>query len=252
MPDSDLIVPDGPQTGPDVSPPPLGARPAELAAEPKTYNEDYVEGLKNENARWRQRVHGYEEVFGDMEDDERQAYLSYVKLTRAAQMGDEEAVEELKQAGLWVDETPAATTPDTPVQGAPEQPAYITKADLDAWAAERDSQQAAAQNVAYLQSEARKYGYEPGTPGYRAFISTANDMGQSRRLTGTSLLEAAHNEVQNWLQSVIGTLQDRKMADSRNSPVMPSSVSGAPVAPATIARDRQERLARVMERLNAG
>lgn len=251
---SDLIIPEG------VSPEPTGhgERPAELATqpapviqEPKSEDElpqwarDAITKANKEAADYRGKLRGYEGAFDGMDDDTRDGWLAYISTAQAASAGDETAIAQLREAGLW--EEPTVEAPE----GEPS--VGISKdeilAEVNRMFQERDSKQAEAANIGYLHSEARKLGYEVGTPDYDLLVSIANRIDDPG---DRSVLEVADAQVNEWKRAQFDQFMAGKTADARNSITQPTAGGGQPILPAETAKTRMELRERAMNRLQGG
>lgn len=231
---------------PSVAPPPPAV---EAPSEPKMYPEDIVRSLRDENAKWRTRTQRFESAFADMSDEDVEAYLSYIKLSNLANSGNQDAINELTAAGLW--EAASEPAPEPTPEDRP-----LTRREFEQLLtqqfAERDARQAEAANMAYLHKEARDLGYEPGTPNYALLINIADSLGRDQvDLGGKSLLEVAHQGVQDHYQKQWERFMERKTTESQQGITLPTN-GGAPIPPVNTPSSRMELRDRVAERFKQG
>lgn len=228
---------------------PTGAKPSDLAEKaPETteptqvevFDREYVQSLREEAARYRTERNQYAQAFEGMGNDERDAWLAYVSLSRQAASGDQNAIGQLQEAGLW----------EAPSEEENRQEAALTAAEvermLDQRLSQRDMQSAEAQAIAEVQSEARNLGYDPQSERYVLLLHYANQLPE-----GTpNLLGEADKMVKAYDQSIIDGLMASKTSDARNSLVLPTQ-SGIPNQPRPPAANWAEARERLDERLRA-
>lgn len=256
MPDSDLVVHEGEEAPVQGSVPrPDPAAIAEhLASQtqpepeaPKIYDETFVKSLQDENYKWRQRAHQYEQAFEGTDDAYREAILEFGRLNWAAQHGDQAAIDELTAAGFWEQADEESQQPEV------DQPQFMTRNEIEAMFAEREARAAEQANMSYLHSQARGLGYEPDTDEYDRLVSVARRIGDSNlELNGKSLLEAAHERIQEQDRKRWEEYTQSKVNEAGNSILLPPTNGQAPVMPSPPARSREEVRERALLRLRNG
>lgn len=184
-----LISPDAPDepVGPEPvatpeppAPPPAAELPPD--PDPDTFSREYVQDLRQENAKYRTRARAYEEAFDGYDDDTQTAILEWVRLQRLASEGDADAAAQLEEMFGGDDEAPASpASASLPSEPAPQ---YLTMDQARELFREEMGQieQARAQQdgVNQVIARARDLGYEPGnedtppSPDYILLMQFAN------------------------------------------------------------------------------
>lgn len=221
--------PAGPAPEPDVTA--LVADQVEepaAPAEPDMFPRDYVEELRRENAKWRTKAQPYEEVFGDLDDEDRQAWLQIVQL---ANSGDPDAINYLGQALGFVGEEPVVEEPvEQPQYLTPEQAREIARQEAQELLSAQQEQQARVQQIETIQSRAKnEFGVEPGSDDYVLLLHRANQIDPADTPDG-DLLAAAHAQLQAEKQAQWDAFVAQKQQDAANSP---TTVTGQGQAPST-------------------
>ncbi len=209
-----IVPPEGP--APEAPPEPVVA-PSDA---PETFPRAYVEQLRDENAKWRTQLRGYEQAFDGLDDTEKSAWLEYVQLTKAANGGDEDAIATLQEAGLWaVETTPAPTdaplTRDDIARLAREEATRIVAQDRESF-----TQQ---QAIADVRTTAQGLGYAPESPDYVLLLKFANDMDSPD-------LAKADQMVKEWKQAEWDRFVAEKAGQAAGSPRLGSG-NGVPPSP---------------------
>ncbi len=258
---SDLIIPDGPQIGPDTvgqgnRPADLGVDPAPVIQEPKSEDElpqwarDAISKANKEAADYRGKLRGYEAAFDGMDADTQDGWLAYIQTANAANAGDAAAIETLREAGLW--EEPTAAAPEGEAMFSPDEIESRILQQVDARLQERDARQAESANIGYLHSEAQKLGYEVGSTDYDFLVTVANRIDPRDLPEGQTVLTAANQQVQDWKRQQYDQFMASKSQDARQNLTLPSSTGGQPNLPAETAKTHMELRERVAQRINQG
>lgn len=139
-----------------------------------TFERPYVEGLRRENQRYRQRAKRYDEVFSDYSEEDREFLLGLAADIRQNPAQAAQRAAQLAQA------LQASTPPDeAPV--TPQEAQYLTANDVQRMLAERDQRNAQEAEVANVFKSAESMGYKQDTPEliellYVAANETDNDL----------------------------------------------------------------------------
>lgn len=222
--------PAGPAPEPDVTA--LVAdqveEPAAPPAEPDTFPREYVEELRRENAKWRTKAQPYEEVFGDLDDEDRQAWLQIVQL---ANSGDPDAIQYLGQAlGFVGEEPPVEEFAEQPQYLTPEQAREIARQEAQEMLAQEREQQSRVQQIESIQSRAKnEFNVEPGSDEYVVLLHRANQIDPADTPDG-DLLKAAHEQIQAEKQAQWDAFIAQKQQEASNSP---TTLTGQGQAPST-------------------
>lgn len=202
--------------------------PVETVEEPDVFDRDYVEKLRRENAKWRTQAQEYNEVFGDLDDEDKAAWFQIVQL---ANQGDPEALQYLGQAlGFVPDETPAEEPVDQPQYLTAEQAREIARQETQELLAQQEQVRSQAQQIETIQSRAKNdFGIEPGSDDYVLLLHRANQIDPNETPDG-DLLAAAHAQLQAEKQAQWDQFIASKEGEAANSP---TTLTGAGVAPST-------------------
>lgn len=188
--------------------------------------------------RYRRELREYEAAFEGYTVEERQAYLDYAKLVRAAQAGDPDAQAQL--AELMEDEEPEPAG-DQPQYLTREEAAQLARQEAQALIAERDAAQAQQQAVSGVQSTAKELGYEPGSEDYLLLLHYANQMDNPD-------LRTADAQVKAYRQQLVDSYLASKEADADNTPNLGTG-NGVAVSTARVPRTFAEARESLHERL---
>lgn len=144
-----------------TAPPPEVTAPAEA----ETFPRSYVEDLRAENAKWRTQLRDLEGAFEGYEPEERAALVEFLKLSRAAERGDQAAAAQLEEM-LAGDETPPETPAEQPMTA--EDFRRLAREEAEQAFSQRETVRAQDDAVREIMSEARSLGYatNPTEKGY--------------------------------------------------------------------------------------
>lgn len=223
-----------PMSTPEPTPAPDAVQP-----EPDTFDRSYVEELRREAAGYRTQLREMESYFDGYNDEERQALGEYLRLSRAAEQGDPEAMQILNE--LFGDgeqewdggEDMQADQPLTEeaLREIARQEAY------DLFMAEQ-AQQAQVQAVQSIQQRAQDMGYDQGSEDYILLLKYANDLDPSEH---PDLLAAADEQVKAYRQAIIDSYINEKQqqADGPRTATSNGSQPNLAQPPRTLAEARQ-------------
>lgn len=221
-----IILPDEPElpSGPDpvAAPPEVPAEsPAAEVAEPDTFDRAYVEELRREAAGYRTRAKAYDEAFEGYDDETREAFLEYARLSYAAQNGDAEAIAQLQEfMGEEEPEDPAMPAID-PVEAA----RIAAREETERVLSEREQRAAQAEAVSNVQAAARDLGYDLTSADYVLLMRFAND---PEVIALDDPMAEAHNRVQAYHQSIVEQHLATKSAQADGAPRVQTAVGAAP------------------------
>lgn len=203
----------------------------EPAAEPDTFDREYVEKLRAENARYRTRAKEWEEVAGSLDDEDRQAWLQIIGL---ANSGDPDALAYLGQALGFTQEQPEP-------QPQEDLPEYLTREQAMELAREiareeaqqaltvEQQQRAQQEQITTIQSRAKsEFGIEPGSDDYVLLLKYANEIDPIDLPEGTDLLSAANDMLKQKQQQAWDAYIAQKEAEAQTSPTIASGNGQAP------------------------
>ena len=201
------------------------------AAEPDTFDRKYVEELRRENAKWRTQAQQYNEVFGDLDDEDKQAWFQIIDL---ANSGDPDAIQYLGQAlGFVGEEAPESQVPSDEFltrEQAVELAREIAREEARAEAEQRDAVRNHQQQIDTIQSRAKnEFGVEPGSDDYVLLLHRANQLDPSD-VEGGDLLAAAHAQLQAEKQAQWDAFVAQKTQAAAGSPII---APGNGMAPST-------------------
>ena len=223
-----LILPDEPEGG-FVAPEPAAAPiveapvepPAAEVAEPDTFDRAYVEELRKEAAGYRTRAKRYEEAFDGYDDETREAFLEYARLSYAAQNGDAEAMAQLQE--FMGEEEPVA--PEMPAIDPVEAARIAAREETERVLSEREQRAAQAEAVSNVQAAAKDMGYDLTSADYVLLMRFAND---PEVISLDDPMAEAHNRVQAYHQSIVEQHLAAKSAQTDGTPAVQTSVGAAP------------------------
>lgn len=196
----------------------------------------YLERLKNESIKHRleakdvrQQFEPWKDVLTGWDADEAAAVR---ELLVAAKEGNVDAIKEI--LGLGGDPTPEAQpAPTAEAQG------YLTQADLERILSEREQRAQIDAQVKAIENEAKELGYEQGSNDYALLFKIAHE-----KTDGD--LQAAHQQVQAWKQSLV----DQFVAQKADAPIAPPS-AGGPASGEREIRTLDDSKAAALARFNA-
>ena len=230
-----------PEQGRTIGPDPVGPAPepvveaqveeapvVETPAEPDMFDRKYVEDLRRENAKWRTQAQQYNEVFGDLDDEDKQAWFQIIDL---ANSGDPDAIQYLGQAlGFVGEEAPVEEPVDQPQYLTPEQAREIARQEAYELLSAQEEQRSRAQQIDTIQSRAKnEFGVEPGSDDYVLLLHRANQLDPSE-VEGGDLLAAAHAQLQAEKQAQWDAFVAQKTQAAAGSPII---APGNGMAPST-------------------
>lgn len=188
------------------------------------YPREYVEGLRGENQKYRERFEPVANTFQSLDEEMRDSWLQLIQMSQNDD-GDFRA-ELAKQLGF-----------NLPQEEAPQ---YLTATDVQRMLADERSQQQQAQALDEVYRKAEGLGYQRDTEDMVRFLWHLNQ-------GDTPDYEAAHKAIQGSRQSVIDAYIKEK-ADQAQVPRQPNSPTGQPakesVEPKTFADARAAATAR--------
>lgn len=214
-------APISPELPPEVqAPPEAAAEPAKEEAEPEEiFDRKYVEGLREEAAKYRTRARDYEQTFGEMPPELRDGWL---ELINVAQSGDPEAIQVLGQMlGFQGGQQP---------QEEQYQPDFVSREDAAAIARQEAynvtqqyaTQQNQVQAVNEVVSEAKQLGYDQGSPDYVNLLWFADQIDVQALPAGETLLGFADKQVKEHKQAEFQAFIAAKEEEARTSPAQPA------------------------------
>lgn len=213
-----------PETPPEATIPEPAPEPeAESTPEQvETFDREYVEKLRKENAQWRTRARDYEDTFGELDDEIRNGWL---ELIRTANSGDPEAMQMLGQALGFVGDEEPQPTGDFLTR---EEAARIAREQAEAVWAQGSAEQQQQQAVRDVETQAKSLGYDNGTPEYIELLYFANSIDPESLNPGENLLEAADRQVKEYRQQQYDAWIASKEEEARNTPSAPNGNGVAP------------------------
>lgn len=224
-----IIEPSDRTIGPDpvapVTPPEPPVTQPEVAeeTEPKVFDEAYVKELRAENAKWRTQLREYEQEFDGIDPDERRAMAELMRLSVAAQNGDEDAVAQL--AELLGDDTTPPATPAAPPEFSEDYFRRLAREEVDRVAAEHDTRRMESEGIQDVIRRAEALGYKQGTPDYVLLMQAANAVDPSEH---DDLIAAGHETVLAYKQSLIEAYLAEKEGRANTAPLVPPTGGVAP------------------------
>lgn len=183
------------------------------SAEPKVYDEAYVKRLRDENAKYRTRAKEYEEVYSDLDDEDRATWLELAKAWKTDPRAGAEQMDRIAKAALeqfQQDVAEAEEELDRPLTHR-EFAEMQTKAKQDA----ED-----AANVARINSEAEALGYTVGTRAHRTLLMVAAEE------VPDGDLKKAHEILEAERLSEIEKFVAKKARDAEDGPTIPPAGNG--------------------------
>lgn len=189
--------------------------PADPPADAETFPREYVERLRTENANYRTRAKTYEDVFEGYADEDREFLLEVVKGIKA---DPNATADQLRQVLDHIEANAPTAPPAAPSTGEPQ---YLTQADFDRMLSERDAAKERDQQIATIQSEAEKLGYEKGSAQYVSLLHIA-----STQTDGD--LSKAHEAMQAERQKIIDEFMASKSDAATSTPAPVPQTGAAP------------------------
>lgn len=130
----------------------------------------YIESLRSESAKYRQRGQKYNEVFDGYEDEAVDEWLSLADTLKNDPRAAAERFQEIAQAIL---DAQLEQEEEEPTQ-APEGDRPLTRAEVEAMLAERERQADLKQRTAQIELDAKTLGYQLGSEDYDELLYTAS------------------------------------------------------------------------------
>lgn len=182
-----------------------------------TFDRAYVEKLRKEAANYRERAKKYNEVFEGYEAEAVEEWLSLASTLKADPKAAAQRFAELADAireqygDAAADAVEEAVAADADANPAADKP--LTRAELEAFMAEREKEAEISRRVAKIEADATELGYKRGTEDYDLLLWEAS------RLKNGSIHEA-HAKIKAREQAIY----DRKLAElgGRPNPTVPS------------------------------
>ena len=138
----------------------------------ETFPREYVEQLREEAARYRNRAKEYDDVYGSYDEESRGALLDI-----ARQLADPNtqpaAAKRLMAIAQKIEESQANGTPTRPDGEEDPDARPLTKREWEQLQTERDNKAAEDRAIAQLEDEAKALGYEPGSAEYFFLLDKA-------------------------------------------------------------------------------
>lgn len=190
--------------------------------EPDMFPRSYVEELRAENKERRERAKRYEDAFDGYDSDTQEALLEWVRLSKRAEQGDQEAIAQLNEMFGDDDEDVAA---DAPV--VPEPPDYAALARQAAEEVYREREQARIQEeqILAVRSAGENLGYKFGTEDYILFVRGANEAAQAG---SEDPIKAGDAAVKAYHQAVVDAYLKTKGAQAEATTAVPDGGGAAP------------------------
>lgn len=195
---------------------------------PEVFDRAYVEKLRDESARYRTRARDYEQTFEGMEDSLREGWLELIRL---ANSDDPQAMDTLAQMlGFEVAEEPQepVVPTDAPQYLTREEAAQIAREEAQRLYESEQAQRAEADAIGAVASEAKDLGYEQGSLEYVQLLYLANEIDQGSLPPGKSLLQVAHEQLEDRNQKAYDAWVASKVDQANGSPVAPSGNGTSP------------------------
>jgi hypothetical protein len=208
-----------------IGPPPVEVEvPAEPdpAPEPDTFDRAYVEELRREAAGYRTRAKSYDDAFQGYDDETREAFLEYARLSYAAQSGDPAAVEALQQF-MGGDDEPEVEP--EPVIDPIEAARAAAREETERVLTEREQRAEQAKAVSAVQEQARDMGYDTTSADYVLLMRFANE---PEVLSLDDPMAEAHTRVQAYHQAIVEQHLAAKSAQADGSPTINTAIGAAP------------------------
>lgn len=176
----------------------------------------YIESLRGESAKYRQRGQKFNDVFDGYEED---AVNEWLELATTLKNDPRAAAERFQTIAQAILEAQEEVAPEAPVDHA-AQDAPLTRAEFEALMAEREQQAALKARTIQIEVDAKSLGYEKGTEDYDELLFVAS------RLPNGSIQDA-HAKITAKRQAVI----DRYVASlaAKPAPTVPDP-NGAPAS----------------------
>lgn len=185
-------------TAPDVDP-----TPGDPVNDTESFSRKYVEDLRKESARYRERAKKYEDVFSNYEDDEQEILLGIARQLLDDPTAGAQEMQRIAQAIL------NDPTPDR--EDEQGDPAFLTREEYLQLRQQEKEQERLNQDVAQIQREAREMGYDPDSIDYKILLLVA-----SEREDGD--LKAAHEEIGKWREAGLSDYLASKERDADATP----------------------------------
>lgn len=140
-----------------------------VSGSPDVFPREYVESLRRENAKYRTRAQQYEQAFSGYDDEQREALLTYIQLSAAAQRGDKEAAAQLR-AWFGEDTDEIVEVPADPVEAARQ----VAREEAQRLLAEREAEAERERAITAIRERAEQLGYKPDSEEYVLLLKYAN------------------------------------------------------------------------------
>ncbi len=174
----------------------------------------YIESLRSESAKYRQRGQRYNDVFEGYEDDAVNEWLELAETLKADPKAAAGRFQEIAQAILDANQEAEVAPVDHAANDAP-----LTRAEFDALMAEREKAADLRARTIQIEVDAKTLGYQPGSDDYDELLYTAS------RLPGGSI-QKAHEKIAARKQAVI----DSYVASLGQKPAPTVPSAGAPAS----------------------
>lgn len=174
----------------------------------------YIESLRSESAKYRQRGQRYNEVFDGYEDEAVDEWLSLASTLREDPRAAATRFQEIAQAIL------EANQEDEPVVDHAAEAEVLTRAQFEQLMAEREAKADLERRVAKIEADATTMGYTVGDDRYQELLYVASTL-------PSGSIQEAHAKLAARDQAVI----DRYVASlgAKPAPAAPSA-NGAPAS----------------------
>lgn len=215
--------------------------PADVPFEslPATWQKE-IKDLREESGRWRTQTREYESVWDGYDLDEQRQLAEFLRLSRAAEDGDEDAASQLRE---MLGQPEPEPEPE-PTSLTADDYRRIAREEAERIASEREAARSEQDAVKGIVDTAKSLGYEHNSPDYILLLRFANEMDQPD-------LKAADQMVKDWKRAEFDKYLAEKEQAARETPATPSGAGAAPnlsQTPRTYAEARQalhERLSNI-------
>lgn len=190
-----------------------GSSSTEPTAEPKVYDEAYVKRLRDENAKYRTRAKDYDEVYGDLDDEDRQTWLELAKAWKTDPKSGVEQMDRIVQAAREQFKEDVAELEE-------ELDRPLTRREYQEMQAKAAQDAEDAASVARINGEAEKLGYTVGTRAHRTLLMVAAEE------VDDGDLAKAHEILKAEKQAAIQEYLDAKVREAENGLTQPPAGNG--------------------------
>lgn len=190
--------------------------PADPSSDPDWFDRKYVEELRQENARYRQRAQTFEQAFDGYEEEDRQFLLGVAQGLRSEDPATR------ARAAVLMQQAADGVLGSTGGFDEPE-PQYLTEAQLTAILDSREAKRIEQDTVRSLFDQAKALGYNVDDDGD---ADTLVLMGLTHKHGGD--INAAHQALEARKQQIIDAYLASKTAEAEGSPTLAPPMGTAP------------------------